>query len=309
MIVLRTYKYRIYPTKSQITRLESQFSMCRHLYNWALYERIKGHELEGRSVGYAEQQNNLLKRIKDERPWYKSVQSQVLQDVLHRLDKAYQYFFRRVKNGETPGFPKFKKRGQWESITYPQQKKRPEYKENIGFVVPVSKIGNVKINLHHEIPWFTEIKTLQIKKEGDKWFACFCVKEEIFPQPKQDLPPLGIDLGVIDLCYTSNGDHCGTPKHYRVHEDLEIANMTKRPKPKQDENDKYVKNGACWKSGMNKSMADAGWGIFLNILHHKGAWQGKTVIKVPPQYTSQTCPECGIVVQKSLSTHRAEKTR
>jgi putative transposase len=361
MIVNRTYKYRIYPTKQQVTRLENQFSMCRHLYNWALSERISVYETTGKGVSYTEQQNNLLKRIKDERPWYRSVQSQVLQDVLHRLDEAYQHFFRRVKNGETPGFPKFKKRGQWDSITYPQQRKRPEYKKGAGFVIQVSKIGNVKINLHREIPWFAEIKTLQIKKEGDKWFACFCVKEDMSPQPKQDLPPLGIDLGLIDLYYTSNGDHCGAPKHYRkrqkhlarlqrrlaktpkrsrkwyklqkavqkahyrircqrldflhkqansllgqsdliVHEDLKITNMIKRPKPKQDEDGQYIKNGACWKSGLNKSMADAGWGTFLNILHYKAKWWGKTVIKVPPHYTSQTCPECGVVVKKTLST-------
>lgn len=361
MIVPRAYKYRIYPTKSQITRLENQFSMCRHLYNWALLERISVYKFEGRSVKYIEQQNNLLKNIKEERPWFKSVQSQVLQDVLHRLDKAYQHFFRRVTEGEKPGFPKFKKRGQWDSITYPQHKKRPEHKENAGLVVQVSKIGNVKINLHREIPWFAKIKTLQIKKEGRRWFACFCVEEEISPQPKQDLPPLGIDLGLIDLYYTSNGDHCKTFRHYRkrqkhlarlqrrlakapkrsrkwykllkavqkahyrvrcqrldflhkeanrllsqsdliVHEDLKITNMIRRPKSKQDESGKYFKNGASQKSGLNKSMADAGWGVFVNILHYKAKWQGKTVIEVPPHYTSQTCPECGAVVKKTLST-------
>ena len=367
MDILQTYKYRIYPSSAQITRLENQFSMCRHLYNWALSERIEAYKSEGRSVGYTEQQNNLLKKVKEQRPWFKSVQSQVLQDVLHRLDKAYKQFFKRVKNNKTPGFPKFKKRGQWDSITYPQHVKRPEYKKETGLVVSVSKVGDIRINLHREIPWFAKIKTLQIKKEGDKWFACFCVEKEIFPQPKQGFSPLGIDLGLIDLYYTSNGDHCGAPKHYRkrekhlarlqrrlakapkwsrkwykllkaikrthyrircqrldylhtqvnsilsqsspiFHEDLKVQNMMRRPKPKQDESGKYIRNGACCKSGMNKSMADAGWGIFLNILHYKATWQGKSVFKVPPHYTSQMCPECGIIIKKSLSTrtHRCE---
>ena len=92
----KSFKYCIYPTKSQIATLENQFSMCRHLYNWALAERKDVYEKSGKSILYNTQQNQLpaLKKI---RPWYKSVYSQVLQDVLKRLDKAYQNFFRRVK--------------------------------------------------------------------------------------------------------------------------------------------------------------------------------------------------------------------
>ncbi|MFO7931017.1 MAG: transposase, partial [Desulfosalsimonas sp.] len=86
------------------------------------------------------------------------------------------------------------------------------------------------------------------------------------------------------------------------HEGLKITKMIRRPKPKQDESGKYFKNGASQKSGLNKSMADAGWGAFVNILHYKAKWQGKTVIEVPPHYTSQACPECGAVVKKTLST-------
>ena len=122
--VRKSYKYRIYPTKSQVTNIENQFSMCRYLYNWNLAERIEIYAKEKETVSYNQQQNN-LPSLKKEKPWFKSVYSQTLQDVLKRLDKGYKAFFRRMKKGENPGFPKFKKRGQWNSITYPQYSKIP----------------------------------------------------------------------------------------------------------------------------------------------------------------------------------------
>ena len=93
--------------------------MCRHLFNWNLRERVEVYEKEKRTVTYLEQQN-ALPNLKKERPWFKHVYSQVLQDVLKRLDGAYQRFFRQKK-----GFPKYKKRGQWNSITYPQFEDKP----------------------------------------------------------------------------------------------------------------------------------------------------------------------------------------
>lgn len=89
---------------------------------------------------------------------------------------------------------------------------------------------------------------------------------------------------------------------FAVCEDLKVSNMNRRPKPKQDDNGKYLQNGACWKSGLNKSIADAGWRMFLDFMRYKALWQRKCVISVPPHYTSQTCPDCGDIVKKSLST-------
>lgn len=91
-----------------------------------------------------------------------------------------------------------------------------------------------------------------------------------------------------------------------VCEDLRIANMTRRPKPKQDESGAYLPNGARAKAGLNTSILDAGWGIFVSMLRYKTAEQGKKVIAVPPQYTSQICSVCGAIVKKTLShrTHR-----
>ncbi|MBF0551192.1 MAG: transposase [Deltaproteobacteria bacterium] len=360
MITQKSYKYRLYPTKSQISTLENQFSMCRHLYNWCLKDRMDVYESEKKSLSY-EDQANKLPALKKERPWFKNVYSQVLQDVLKRLDKGFKAFFRRAKAGETPGFPKFKKRGQWNSITYPQHFARPSNK-----VINVPKVGEIKICYHREIPAEANIKTLAVTKEGGKWFACFSVELPFNVEFKQDLlPSIGIDLGLIDFLYASDGSHVPAPKYYghnltrlrrlqrrfakaekrskkwynllaaiqkvyyRIrclkhdflhktansllakadaifHEDLDIRRMIRRPKTKQGQDGEYLPNGAGAKSGLNKSIADAAWGRFLNILGYKAAEQNKKVLAVPPHHTSQICPECGEIVKKSLSvrTHR-----
>jgi putative transposase len=184
--------------------------MCRHLYNHALGERKNTYELTGETVNYYDQKKQ-LPIMKIDRPWYKGVHSQVLQDVLKRLDNGYKAFFRRVKEGtEAPGFPKFKKRGQWDSITYPQYQKFPSD------LVVVSKVGTIKTVYHREIPETAKIKTLTISKEGCKWFACFSVELPLDIEPKQGLqPPIGIDLGLNDFLYDSDGFHVAAPRYLR----------------------------------------------------------------------------------------------
>jgi putative transposase len=83
-------------------------------------------------------------------------------------------------------------------------------------------------------------------------------------------------------------------------EDLQIRNMIRRPAPKPDGSGGHLRNGAAAKAGLNKSIQDAGWYGFRQILTCKAAWAGKQVVAVPPAYTSQVCSGCGAVVQKSL---------
>jgi len=358
----RTYKYRIYPTRGQVTALENTFSMCRHLWNWSLADRRGAYEQTGEGVSYRSQQNR-LPELKEERPWFKGVHSQVLQDVLRRLDKAYDNFFRRVKEGaEEPGYPKFKKRGQWTSITYPQYRKEPSGE------IDIPKIGKVRCVLHRRLPEDACIKTMTVMKEAaNRWLVSFSFEIPVILNTPSDEPRdfMGIDLGCIDLYYASDTSHVEAPRHFRaalanlkklqrrfskaekytdrwyrllralgkahakvrrkrhdflhkeanklldrtdvvVCEDLKIANMTRRPKPKQDESGTYLPNGAKAKSGLNTSILDAGWGTFVQMLGYKAAERGKQIIAVPPQYTSQRCSACGEIVKKSLShrTHR-----
>ncbi|MDP7080218.1 MAG: transposase, partial [Candidatus Undinarchaeales archaeon] len=114
---MRSYKYRLYPNKAQERIFLSTLETCRRLYNNALAERWYAWKDERRCITYREQQD-ALPGNKDE--YQQQVHSQVLQDVLRRLRKAFDAFFRRVRNGETPGYPRFKGKGRYDSLTYPQ---------------------------------------------------------------------------------------------------------------------------------------------------------------------------------------------
>ena len=360
ILVKRTYKYRIYPSRSQTSRLENQFSMCRHLWNWSLLERVNFYEHSGGRLTY-EHQAMALPILKQNRPWYRSVHSQVLQNVLKRLQSAFDNFFRRVKEGsEAPGFPKFKKRGNWTSITYPQYHAVPAEE------ISVPKIGKIRMKLHRNLPGKAKVKTLTLKKEGGKWFACFSFEDLLETEPKHDLfSAVGIDMGLISLYHDTDDRTVQTPKFFRqmekklrrlhrrfsnaekgtakvrilkalhkcyhrircrrlsfLHgkvnellakydiiciEDLRIANMTRRPKPKQDEETgRFLPNGAAAKAGLNKSILDACWGEFFHILRYKAEALCKVVVAVPPRFTSQKCSACGRMIRKSLSirTHQ-----
>src|SRR5882724_10192817 len=113
------YLYRLYPTKEQSGKLEWILRRCKELYNAALEERTAAYNLCGVSVTY-EMQCAQLPDIKEDRPEYQEIYSQVLQDVLQRMKKAMGNFFRRVKNGEVPGYPRFKSNSRYHSFTYPQ---------------------------------------------------------------------------------------------------------------------------------------------------------------------------------------------
>ena len=78
-----------------------------------------------------------------------------------------------------------------------------------------------------------------------------------------------------------------------VFEDLSMHHMVKRPKVKQDENGTYLHNGASKKAGLNKSILDAGWASFIELVKHKAEWAGVTVMQVDPKKTSQICSACG----------------
>lgn len=360
---MKTYKYRLYPTRKQIETLEWTLDRCRELYNAALQERRDIYNMAVRQhpnfydeeirkkvshehvVSYSSQCAE-LPSIKEEREEYKDIYAQVQQEVLHRVDKAMRAFFRRVREGSKPGYPRFQGKNRYDSFTYPQA----------GFSLTqdnhlcLSKIGTIKIKLHREITG--RVKTCTIKREGEHWYVCFaCEVEAREKLPYTDLA-IGVDMGLLHFATDSNGDTIEHPRYLRtsrgllkkrqqrlakkkkgsnrrqeavrivarthrkirnqrrdfhhkaarqlvstfetiVFEDLSIHNMVRRPKPKQDENGNYLPNGASAKSGLNKSIQDAGWGAFIELVEHKAAWAGVTVSKVNPRKTSQLCSACG----------------
>ncbi|MBA3766096.1 MAG: helix-turn-helix domain-containing protein [Acidobacteria bacterium] len=138
-ITRRTFKFRIYPSKAQTTCLNHTLALCCELYNASLQERRDAYRLERKSVRYVEQANQ-LPGIKQIRADVAGVHSQVLQDVLKRVEKAFDGFFRRVRAKQKAGFPRFRSRKRYDSITYAQS----------GFSLTdsklrLSKIGDVRI--------------------------------------------------------------------------------------------------------------------------------------------------------------------
>jgi putative transposase len=350
----KAYKFRLSPTKQQKQKLFWTLTRCRELYNAALSERRDAYRTAGKSINYYEQKRDLPEIKTEIREEYQEIHSQVLQDVLLRLNRAFENFFRRIKNGEEPGYPRFQGRNRYNSFTYPQG----GYCLTHDHRLCLSKIGSIKITLHREIEG--TIKTCTIKYEAGQWYAIFsCEVEQPDPLPVV-ASEVGIDLGITHFAALSDGTFIESPRYYRhaqkrlkklqqalshkkrgshrrekarravakvhrkianqrrdfqhkhakklvqahqtiVFEELEIVNVSRRAKPKQDENGNYLPNGAAAKSGLNKSILDAGWGQFQQIVTNKAVWAGRTVLFVNPRYTSQMCSQCGTIRKKDLS--------
>jgi transposase len=116
--MLKAFRYKLYPTPPQAQALEQMLETCRHLYNRCLAERRDAWQNEGNSLNYYDQAHQLKDRRKQNEDLAK-VNFSATQGVLRRLDKAFQAFFRRVKAGEAPGYPRFKSKGRYDSITFP----------------------------------------------------------------------------------------------------------------------------------------------------------------------------------------------
>lgn len=206
---MKTFIYRLYPTKAQERRLSETLNVCRNWYNACLAERRDVYEAEGRTVGKFEQ----LAKVKEYRKADNhagQVHSHVVQMATADLDKAFQAFFRRVKSGEKPGYPRFKGYNRFDSFGF------KEYGNGFkidGRRLKLSFIGRVPVRWHRPIEG--KIKTLRVKRSASKWYACFACETE--PKP---LPPtgreVGIDVGISSLIATSDGETVGNPRWYRT---------------------------------------------------------------------------------------------
>jgi putative transposase len=296
-----------------------------------------------------------LKEIRSVRPdqgvW--SFTSQ--QQTLRRLDKAFGAFFRRVKAGETPGYPRFRAAARFESVDF-------RHGDGIKFLpatkqLKVQGVGHVRVRLHRNLPEGAVLGQVSVKREGSgrrtRWFVVIPVQVQPSPLPMTDAVT-GIDMGVASFLTTSEGVHIPNPRYLKAsatrlaagqqdlarkkrgsnrrkkavsrvaalhgtvrrqrldhahktalslvrdhdvicHEALQIPNMTRRAKPVPDlENaGQFLPNRQAQKSGLNKAILDAGWGVFLSVLTAKAENAGRELIAVNPANTSRTCPNCG----------------
>jgi putative transposase len=208
----KTYKYKLNPTPEQERELERVVMLCRQLYNVALEQRITAWERCHLSVSWYHQGAE-LKAIRAEFPEYAAIHSHVLQDVLARLDKTYQAFFRRVQRGEKAGFPRFQGRDRYHSFTYKEYGNGARLDN--GFVV-LSKIGRIAIRWSR--PLEGAPKTVTVSREADGWYIAFSCADV----PCQPLPltgeQTGIDVGLKVFLVTADGEIVDNPRHFRAAE-------------------------------------------------------------------------------------------
>jgi putative transposase len=325
-MIIKAYKYRLYPSQAQQRLLEQTLETCRRWYNVWLAERKTVYETEKRTVGKFAQ----LRKMKD---WKRSdsyaaqVHSHILQVVVQDLDKAFQSFFRRVKAGETPGYPRFKGRDRFDSFGLKEYGNG--FKLN-GRRLKLSGMGRLRVRWHR--PMEGEIKTVRIRRQAGKWYVCFACEVNEQPLPSAGRF-VGIDVGVHHLLATSDHAIVDNPHWYRrAQAKLRIlqgkvsrramggSNRRKAVVALQREHE-YISNsrkdfliklvhslivrydfialedlsisGMVHNHHLSKSILDAGWGYLKQRLAGKAAEAGRQVFLVNPSYTSKTCSSCG----------------
>jgi putative transposase len=324
------FKYRLYPTKWQQHLLDQQLEECRWLYNSLLAERKRAWDERQEAVRLYDQQAT-LPVLKAERPTLADVHSQVLQNVAVRLDLAFQAFFRRVKAAETPGYPRFRGRGRYDSFTFPQVPVgcRLQAEDQR---VRVANVGLVKIILHRPVEGTPKTATITRSGTG-KWYVCFsCECAEPAPLPDTGRH-VGIDVGLKTFATLSDGQEIANPRFFRA-EEKALARAQRR----LSKEEKGTLERACrrrvvarvhertrWRRGdlthqhsrrivnqfdmiavedlsvnrmmhnhcLAKSIHDTAWSQFASHLSYKAAWAGRRFVAVNPAYTSQDCSQCG----------------
>ena len=207
MLTRKACKYRLYPTPAQEQTFLFILRRCRELYNAALEERQAAWRMRKISISYAAQCHELL-ALKVTFPAYQEIAAHVLQDALRRVDKTFAAFFRRVKHGEKPGYPRFKSAQRYHSFTYPDGQRWKLEGDRLKLV----GIGDIKLRLHR--PIVGRVKTCTIKRDIDQWYAIFSCEVEEEPLPPSD-EAVGIDLGLLHFATLSTGETIENPHHYR----------------------------------------------------------------------------------------------
>jgi len=321
------FVYRLYPSRSQERAMEAILTTTRSFYNSLLAERTQAWEERGERVTKVQQ----LRRVKERKatnPYAASVHSHILQVVADDLDKAFLAFFRRVRTGEKPGYPRFRGANRWTSFGL---KELGNGFKLDGRRLKVSGVGRLPVRWHRPIEG--NIKTVRISKKAGKWYAAFsCVVPHKEPLLATDTS-IGIDVGLTHLLTTSEGDTVENPRWYRTEQatlriiQRRIARRKKggsnRGKAVAQVQRQHERIGNRRKDYLNKlvadlvhshdliaiedlrvtnmarnhhlskSILDAGWGYLASHLTRKAACAGRVVCLVDPADTLKTCSGCG----------------
>jgi len=326
----RAFKYRLSGNLQAFQKADGWLKLCHDLYNSALAERIYAYKGQRVNVSLYSQIKE-LPELKVAFPEYGNVGSQVLSDVIERVDRAYKAFFRRVKNKRgKAGFPRFKGADRYDSFTLKQSGWRLD-----GKYLSIKKVGRFKLRLSRPIDGV--IKTVTIRKNATgKWYVCFSCDNV----PQKRLPEsdkaVGIDVGIKSFSVDSDGNSVDNPVYFRQSERLlrvRQRTLSRRAKGSQGRRDArilvakahekvrnqrndflhkvanhYINNygticvedlnikGMVRNHNLAKSISDGSWGTLIGLLDYKAEGAGRTLIRIPRfEPSSKTCSECGAV--------------
>lgn len=331
----KSFKYRLYPTHQQERLLTETLNECRWLYNHLLEQRKAVWEERQETLGLYDQHKHVTV-LKLDRPELQVVHAQVLQNVGVRLDLAMKAFFRRVKAGWTPGYPRFQGAHRYNSFTYPQA---PSGCKLVGKWLHLTRIGSVQVVLHRPLEGIPKTVTVSRSSTG-KWYVSFSCEWELTALPVIE-SQVGIDVGLASFATFSDGTKIENPRFFRQ-EEKALAQVQRRfSKTEKGSKERKHRRKAvarvheriAWRREnfahqhsrrivdenqfiavedlsvnqmvhnrcLSKSISDAAWSAFSNFLRVKAEWAGRVFVAVNPAYTSQDCSGCGHRERKSLS--------
>lgn len=328
-MILKGYKYRIYPNKEQEVFLAKHFGSCRFVYNWGLEQKIKHYETTKKSISWVEL-NNRLPQLKQEFSWLSEIGSQSLQMEIRNLDTAFKNFFRAKK-----GFPKFKKKTNDMSFQIPDNSGKNYRIKDKKLYIPKLKSG-IKIVQHRKFEGKMKMLTIS-KNPSGQYFATILVEttdEYIEPKQINEETTIGIDLGLKEFLITSNGEKIDNPKFFRKTQ-KKLAKAQKKHSRKQKGSSNRNKSrkkvakihnkinnqrkdflhklsrrlvsenqticledlnvkGMMKNRKLSKSIADVSWSTLTNMLNYKALWYGANIITIGRfEPSTKLCHVCG----------------
>lgn len=325
--MLKAYKFRMYPKKEQEELFSKHIGACRFIYNWALENKIKSYEAEGKSVSRFTL-NKMLPNLKKEHDWLKEVNSQSLQGATLNLENAFTKFFR-----EKRGFPKFKsKKNPVQSFSVPQHYK-VDFENN---KIKIPKIGWVKTKLHRRYEGIEKTATISRTSTGKFYISILVDDEREYPKKEilNDTSTIGVDVGIKDFAVLSNGEKFDNPKYLKNSmQRMKVLQKRLSRKQKGSKNREKAKlavaklherisnqrndfqhklsfkmisenqaialetlnvNGMLKNHCLAQHIGDASWSSFVTKLEYKAEWYGKTILRIGQfEPSTKICSVCG----------------
>lgn len=325
--MFKAYKYRIYPTKSQIQIIERHFGHCRYVFNWALEQKIQAFEQDNNSLSQYDLSGKLT-RLKKESNWLYQTNSQSLDRMLNQVESAFNSFFKKKS-----GFSKYKtKKELSQSFQVPQR-----YKVDfINKTVWIPKVGTVKTKFHRVFDGIKKTMTVSRTPTGKYYISILVDDQKEFPDKQlfSKGNTIGIDMGIKYFAVFSSGEKIENPKYLRRSiKKLKVLQKRLSRKQKGSSNRRKTRaklallyekisnqrsdfqhklsqrliseNQAIAVETLNvaglrknhklaQAISDASWSSFISKLEYKALWYGKTLLQIGTfEPSSKMCNICG----------------